>query len=262
MWTRAACSGDLGMERREDTDYVIQAEHLVKVYGQGRTQVQALKGVDLAVRPGDLYAIMGPSGSGKTTLLTILGLVTVPSEGRLLIDGEDIYGGSEPDLSRLRREKTGFIFQTPNLIPFLTAKENVLLPLSLSGIHGKPADERALELLNQLDIAERADLYPNQLSGGEQQRVSIARAFANKPKIILADEPTASLDTDRALSVMHLLRQISTEDKTAVLVVTHDERLIGEVDRVIQIVDGLVVEPKINPPTGTPGNRTNDALAH
>jgi len=246
MWTHAVYSGDLGMARIEDTGYVIQAGHLVKNYGQGQTQVQALKGVDLAVRPGDLFAIMGPSGSGKTTLLTILGLVTVPSEGRLLIDGEDIYGGGQPDLSRLRREKTGFIFQAPNLIPFLTAKENVLLPLSLSGIHGKPADERALELLSQLDIAGRADLYPNQLSGGEQQRVSIARAFANKPKIILADEPTASLDTDRALSVMQLLRQISTEDRTAVLVVTHDERLIGEVDRVIQIVDGLIAEPKMD----------------
>lgn len=222
--------------------YVIQAEHLIKSYGQGRTRVQALKGVDLAVRPGDLFAIMGPSGSGKTTLLTILGLVTVPTEGRLLINGEDVYGGRPPDLSRLRRETTGFIFQTPNLIPFLTAKENVLLPLTLSGITGKAADARAMDLLGQLDIAERADLHPNQLSGGEQQRVSIARAFANKPKIILADEPTASLDTDRALSVMHLLRTISTDDKTAVLVVTHDERLIGEVDRVITIVDGLIAE--------------------
>jgi len=236
------------MKRATDSTYVIQAEHLVKNYGQGRTRVQALKGVDLAVRPGDLFAIMGPSGSGKTTLLTILGLVTVPSEGRLMINGEDIYGGRTPDLPRLRRDTTGFIFQTPNLIPFLTAKENVLLPLTLSGITGKAADARAMDLLRQLDIADRADLHPNQLSGGEQQRVSIARAFANKPKIILADEPTASLDTDRALSVMHLLRTISTDDKTAVLVVTHDERLIGEVDRVIQIVDGLVADAAVDPP--------------
>ena len=221
---------------------LVELDGAARWFGAGHTQVTALHPTSLTVAAGELLAVMGPSGSGKTTLLTILGLVTVPSEGRLLIDREDIYGGSRPDLPRLRREKTGFIFQTPNLIPFLTAKENVLLPLSLSGIHGKPADERALELLSQLDIAERADLYPNQLSGGEQQRVSIARAFANKPKIILADEPTASLDTDRALSVMHLLRQISIEHKTAVLVVTHDERLIGEVDRVIQIVDGLVVQ--------------------
>lgn len=225
----------------QDGKYAIQAEHLVKIYGQGRTRVEALKGVELAVRPGDLWAIMGPSGSGKTTLLTILGLVTEPSAGRLLINGENIYNGKPPDLARLRREKIGFIFQAPNLIPFLTARENVLLPLSLVGIRGRPAEERVLELLEYLEVAERADHYPNQLSGGEQQRVSIARALVNNPKIILADEPTASLDTDRALSVMRLLRKVSNQHNTAVLIVTHDHRLIGEVDRVIQILDGRIV---------------------
>jgi putative ABC transport system ATP-binding protein len=226
----------------EDTGYAIQAEGLVKVYGKGRARVEALKGVDLVVRPGDLFAIMGPSGCGKTTLLTILGLVTEPTAGRLLLTGEDIYGGRPPDLARIRRERTGFIFQYPNLIPFLSAKENVLLPLSLAGVRAKPAEKRAVELLEYLEFAERADLYPNQLSGGEQQRVSIARALANNPKIILADEPTASLDTDRALSVMRLLRQVSSENDTAVLVVTHDHRMIGEVDRVIQMMDGRIVE--------------------
>ena len=230
----------MSAKRAEGRRYAIEAEHLVKVYGGGRTRVEALKGVDLAVRPGDLWAIMGPSGSGKTTLLTILGLVTEPTEGHLLIDGEDIYGGRQPDLARLRREKIGFIFQSPNLIPFLNAKENVLLPLSLAGVRGRPADERAAELLDYLEVAERAELYPNQLSGGEQQRIAIARALANNPKIILADEPTASLDTDRALSVMHLLRRVSTENGTAVLFVTHDDRLIGEVDRMIQLVDGRI----------------------
>lgn len=223
-------------------NYAIRAEHLVKVYGQGRTRVEALRGIDLVVQPGDLWAIMGPSGSGKTTLLTILGLVTEPTEGRLLIDGEDIYGGKQPDLARLRREKSGFIFQSPNLIPFLTAKENVLLPLSLAGIRGKPAEERAMELLEYLEVVERANQHPNQLSGGEQQRVAIARALVNNPKIILADEPTASLDTDRALSVMRLLRKVSSQHNTAVLVVTHDHRLIGEVDRVIQMMDGRIVD--------------------
>jgi putative ABC transport system ATP-binding protein len=232
--------------RREQEPYAIEAEHLVKVYGQGRTRVEALKGVDLVVRPGDLWAIMGPSGSGKTTLLTILGLVTEPTEGRLLIDGRDIYGGRPPDLARIRREETGFIFQSPNLIPFLTAEENVLLPLSLAGIRGRPAQERTAELLDYLEIAERAELYPNQISGGEQQRVAIARALANNPKIILADEPTASLDTDRALAVMHLLRQVSRESGTAVLVVTHDHRLIGEVDRVIDMMDGRIVDSQTN----------------
>lgn len=233
--------------RREQELYAIEAEHLVKVYGEGRTRVEALKGIDLAVRPGDFFAIMGPSGSGKTTLLAILGLVTEPTQGRLLIDGRDIYGGRPPDLARIRREETGFIFQSPNLIPFLTAEENVLLPLSLAGIRGKPAQERVAELLDYLEIAERAELYPNQLSGGEQQRVAIARALANNPKIILADEPTASLDTDRALSVMHLLRQVSREHSTAVLVVTHDHRLIGEVDRVIDMMDGRIADSRLSP---------------
>lgn len=224
------------------SSYAIRAEGLVKIYGHGHTGVTALKGVDLAVQPGDVWAIMGPSGSGKTTLLTTLGMVTPPTEGRLWIDGQDIYdGASLPDLVRLRREKTGFIFQSPNLIPFLNAKENVLLPMNLMGVRGRQAEEQAMALLGYLDIAERAALYPHQLSGGEQQRVAIARALANTPRIVLADEPTASLDTDRALNVMRLLRRLAREHHTAVLVVTHDHRLVGEVDRVVEMVDGRFV---------------------
>jgi len=166
------------------------------------------------------------------------------ASGRLLIGGEDIYGGRTPDLARIRREKTGFIFQVPNLMPFLTVEENVLLPLSLAGVHGRPAKKRITELLDYLEVAERAQLYPNQLSGGEQQRAAIARALANSPRIILADEPTASLDTDRALAVMRLLRQVSRENGTAVLVVTHDHRLIGEVDRVMEMTDGHLAEAR------------------
>ena len=223
-------------------EYVVQAEGLVKVYGEGRTRVEALKRMDLAVRPGELVAIMGPSGSGKTTLLHILGLVTEPTEGRLLLDREDIYGGRRRDLQRLRREKVGFIFQFANLIPFLTAKENVLLSLDLIGVQGRRAAERAAELLDYLGVADRGDHLPEQLSGGERQRVAIARALANDPKIILADEPTASLDTERGLGVMRLLRKLSNEHGTAVLVVTHDTRMIGEVDRVIRLMDGRVVD--------------------
>jgi len=232
----------------QHSDYAIQAEHIVKAYGQGRTRVEVLKGIDLAMRGGDLWALMGPSGSGKTTLLTILGLVTEPTAGRLLIDGQNIYGGDRPDLTRLRREKTGFVFQSPNLLPFLTAKENVLLPLSLLGVHRGAAEIRAMALLSYLDVAERADLYPNQLSGGEKQRIAIARALANNPKVIMADEPTTSLDTDRALSVMHLLRQTAREHGIAVLVVTHDHRLLGEVDRVIHLMDGRIAEPQSQAP--------------
>ncbi|MDE2149350.1 MAG: ABC transporter ATP-binding protein [Gammaproteobacteria bacterium] len=234
------------MERRA---YAIQAEHLVKVYGQGRTRVEVLKGVNLAMRGGELWALMGPSGSGKTTLLTILGLVTEPTQGRLCIDGEDIYGGKRPDLARLRREKTGFVFQSPNLIPFLTAQENVLLPLSLIGARRQAARARVMQLLESLEVAERADLYPNQLSGGEKQRIAIARALANSPKLIMADEPTASLDAGRALGVMHLLRQAARKHDTAVLVVTHDHRLLGEVDHVTRIMDGRIVDVPDAPPT-------------
>lgn len=223
-------------------DYAIQVEHLSKVYGEGRTRVEALKNVDLAVRPGELFAIMGPSGSGKTTLLTILGLVTEPTEGRVLLDGENIYDGRRRDLGRLRREKVGFIFQFANLIPFLTARENVLLPLSLIGVRGNVAEQRVKELLDYLEVGERADHYPDQLSGGEKQRVAIARALANNPKIILADEPTASLDVDRGLSVMRLLRRLSREQGTTILVVTHDTRMIEEVDRVVRMMDGRIVE--------------------
>ncbi len=227
-------------------NHVIQAEKLVKVYGDGRTRVEVLKGVDLAVRPRELIAIMGPSGSGKTTLLHILGLVTEPTAGRLVLDGKNIYGGRRPNLQRLRREKVGFIFQFANLIPFLTAQDNVLLALELIGAHGRPAADRAMQLLEYLGVAERAQLLPEQLSGGERQRVAIARALANQPKLILADEPTASLDTERGLSVMRLLRKLSNEQAMAILVVTHDTRMIGELDRVIRLLDGAVQEANLS----------------
>jgi len=226
-------------------EFVIEAEGLVKAYGQGPDRVTVLKGIDIAVRPGELVAIMGPSGSGKTTLLHLLGLVTEPTEGRLVLDGQVISGGGRLDLQRLRREKVGFIFQFANLIPFLTARENVLLMLDLAKVRGRRADVRALELLDYLGVAGRADLLPEKLSGGERQRVAIARALANDPKVILADEPTASLDADRGLSVMRLLRRLSIEQGTAILVVTHDTRMIGEMDRVIQLVDGRIADGEV-----------------
>ena len=225
---------------------VIQAEHLVKVYGAGRTRNEVLNGIDMTVPHSALIAIMGPSGSGKSTLLHLLGLVEEPTEGRLMLDGEDIYGGGHPDSNRLRRQKIGFIFQFPNLIPFLTATENVMLPMDLNGDSDKDARTRAEELLEYLGVAERAEDLPEHMSGGEKQRVMVARALANKPKMILADEPTASLDAERGLSVMRVLRKIANEQGTAILVVTHDTRMIGEMDRIIHIQDGKVVDgPKV-----------------
>lgn len=221
--------------------FAVEAEGLWMTYGEGRARVEVLKGVDLAVRPGEVFAVMGPSGSGKTTLLNILGLVTEPTAGRLVLGGQDIYGGRfRPNLQRLRREKLGFIFQFANLIPFLTARENVLLSLDILGLRGRRASERADELLASLGVAERAHLLPEKLSGGERQRVAIARALANDPKLILADEPTASLDAERGLSVMRLLRRLADEHGTAVLVVTHDTRMLGEVTGVIRLEDGAV----------------------
>jgi putative ABC transport system ATP-binding protein len=222
-------------------EHAIEGKNLVKTYGEGRAKVEALKGINLAVNKGELLAIMGPSGSGKTTLLMILGLVTAPTEGQLILDGDSIYNGRARDFQRLRREKMGFIFQFSNLIPFLTAEENIMLPMDLIGTAGRQAQSRATELLDYLEVTDRAGELPERLSGGERQRVAIARALANSPAMILADEPTASLDTERGLSVMRLLRKVSTEQGTAILVVTHDERMIGEVDRVLQLVDGRVV---------------------
>lgn len=222
-------------------EFAVEAQGLRMTYGEGRARVEVLKGVDLAVRPGEVFAVMGPSGSGKTTLLNILGLVTEPTAGRLLLGGQDIYGGRfRPNLQRLRRERLGFIFQFANLIPFLTARENVLVVLDNLGLRGRRAAERATELLESLGVAERADLLPEKLSGGERQRVAIARALANDPKLILADEPTASLDAERGLSVMRLLRRLADEHGTAVLVVTHDTRMLGEVTGVIRLEDGAV----------------------
>lgn len=237
-------------DHRPEPEYEIRVEHLTKIYGEGRTRVVALHDVDLAVRRGELFAIMGPSGSGKTTLLTILGLVTEPTEGRLFLEGEDVYSGRRRDFQRLRREKIGFIFQFANLIPFLTARENVLLPLDLVGVHGHPATDRAMELLEYLEVADRAGARPEQLSGGERQRVAIARALANHPRVILADEPTASLDTERGLAVMRLLRRVASDQGTAILVVTHDTRMIDQVDGVIHLMDGAVVNATDGPAAG------------
>jgi putative ABC transport system ATP-binding protein len=213
---------------------------LSKVFGSGRLEVRALEDVSLSIAGGDLVALMGPSGSGKTTLLLCVSLILEPTAGTVVFDGETIYqdGWTGVDVRRLRREKIGFIFQTANLIPFLTARENVLLPQHLVGVKGEAAENRANELLEYMEVAERADYLPPLLSGGEQQRVAIARALANRPRVILADEPTASLDTTRGKRAMELLRKVARENQTAVITVTHDARMIEGFDYVYQLKDG------------------------
>jgi len=219
---------------------VLEITGLSKIFGSGRLEVRALEDISLTIFAGDLVALMGPSGSGKTTLLLCVSLILEPTAGTVVLDGETIYqdGWTGSDIRRLRREKIGFVFQSANLIPFLTARENVLFPLNLVGINGEAAERRVAELLEYLEISERADYLPALLSGGEQQRVAIARALANRPKLILADEPTASLDTERGKKVMGMLKKIAQENQTAVITVTHDARMVEGFGYVYHLKDG------------------------
>jgi putative ABC transport system ATP-binding protein len=222
----------------------IQIDGLGKRYGEGETAVEALKDVHMSVEPGEVVGLIGPSGSGKTTLLKCLGAVIEPTRGRMTLGGEVIYdaGWKIADLRVLRRDRIGFIFQAPYLIPFLDATDNVALLPMLAGRPNAEARERARELLEALDVAHRAKAFPSELSGGEQQRVSIARALANRPPVILADEPTAPLDSERGLAVMRILHQMATQYATAIIVVTHDEKIIPTFKRLYHIRDGRTVE--------------------
>lgn len=222
----------------------IRISRLSKQYGSGETAVEALKGVELQVAPGEVVGLIGPSGSGKSTLLKCLGAVIEPSSGQMALRGELIYDGRwlVSDLRALRRDKIGFVFQAPYLIPFLNVIDNIALVPMLAGVSNRESRRRALELLEALDVGHRARALPAQLSGGEQQRVSIARALVNRPPVVLADEPTAPLDSERALSVIRLLNQMSVQYETAVIVVTHDEKIIPTFKRIYRIRDGRTVE--------------------
>ena len=223
--------------------YAIEVERLTKIYGKGETAVTAIADAALQVKPGELVAILGPSGSGKTTLLTCIGLINEPTHGKVVIDGTTVADEgwkSGIDLKRLRREKLGFIFQAHNLIPFLTAQENVMIALEINHLTKNEAKIRATELLKSLNLGHRLNNYPSALSGGEAQRVAIARALANKPKVILADEPTAALDTENGKNVMDLLKKLAVENHSAILVVTHDHRMVEGFDRIFHVSDGRI----------------------
>jgi len=221
---------------------VVHIENLTKVYGSGHTAVTALRHATLTVRRGELVAILGPSGSGKTTLLASIAGIIEPTSGQVCISGTCLFddGWEVRDLRRFRREHLGFIFQSHNLVPFLTARENVLVALQINGVIGAKALGIAQGLLDYLGVGERQANLPEKLSGGEQQRVAIARALANSPPVILADEPTAALDTERGQSVMALFRQIAREKGSAVICVTHDSRMIEGFDHIYHVKDGLV----------------------
>ncbi|MBP6656093.1 MAG: ABC transporter ATP-binding protein [Propionivibrio sp.] len=222
----------------------IRIEGLRKRYGTGDTAVDALRGVDMQVEPGEVVGLIGPSGSGKSTLLKCLGAVIDPTEGRMVLGNEVIYdnGWKVRDLRALRRDKIGFVFQAPYLIPFLDVTDNVALIPMLAHASNKEARSKALELLTALDVQHRAKAMPSQLSGGEQQRVAIARGLVNRPPVILADEPTAPLDSERAMAVIRILNEMARKFETAIIVVTHDEKIIPTFKRIYHIRDGVTHE--------------------
>ena len=222
----------------------IRIEGLRKRYGVGETAVDALKNVNMTVAPGEVVGLIGPSGSGKSTLLKCLGAIIEPSAGRMTLGQDVIYdeGWKTTDLRALRRDRIGFVFQAPYLIPFLDVTDNVALLPMLAGVPNAESRQRARDLLAALDVGHRAKAEPSQLSGGEQQRVAIARALVNHPPVILADEPTAPLDSERALAVIRILNQMAQQYQTAIIVVTHDEKIIPTFKRIYHIRDGQTFE--------------------
>ncbi len=220
---------------------VLKTENLTKRFGSGSTAVTALNGVNISIEPGEFVAVMGPSGCGKSTLLHLLGGLDRPTSGRVLLEGADLSTLNDTALSRLRRRKIGFVFQFFNLIPVLSARENVALPLMLDG-RQKEAAPIAREWLGRVGLAERAESRPEQLSGGEQQRVAIARALVTEPAILLADEPTGNLDSRAADDLLQVLRRSADDWGRTVVMVTHDARMAAYADRIVFMRDGTVVD--------------------
>lgn len=225
----------------------LECENVVKELGRGAGKVMALKGVNLQLAPGELTLLMGPSGSGKTTLLSILGCILTPTSGIIRVAGQDTEGLAPEELADVRRKNFGFIFQSYNLFPTLSALENVRIALDVLGIKGYAASSRAEEVLHEVGLGNRLKHYPSNLSGGEQQRVAVARAIASSPTIVLADEPTAALDNENGQAVMGLLARIAKEQGRSVLAVTHDPRTLGYADRVVRIEDGRIVGEERRP---------------
>jgi len=218
----------------------IEAIGLTKIYGSGNIEVVAMKDVSVRLARGEVVALLGPSGAGKSTFLTAVGLINPPTSGRIVIGGAPVMDGNRAlvDLRAFRRQHLGFVFQKANLIPFLNAMENVAVALEINDVAPRAARKRALELMDYLGVADRAKNLPDALSGGQQQRVAVARALANEPSLILADEPTAALDSHRGRQVMELFRKVAHERGAAVIVVTHDQRSLDVFDRTYEMEDG------------------------
>ena len=235
---------------------VLEAVNVVKELGKGAGKVVALKGVNLALVKGELTLLMGPSGSGKTTLLSILGCILTPTSGTVRVEGEETAGKTPEELAEIRRKHIGFIFQSYNLFPTLSALENVRIALDVIGRKGYQAAQRAEEVLRDVGLGNRLKNYPSNLSGGEQQRVAVARAIAASPSVVLADEPTAALDSENGKAVMELLKEVAKDPTRAVMAVTHDHRTLHYADRIITIEDGRIVGDDRSPNKGGPGDES------
>lgn len=221
---------------------ILRLEHVQKNFGDGDSSITILKDISLTIKRGEFIAIVGPSGSGKSTLLSIIGALLSPSGGKVMVDQEDIAEYKPSKLSSVRKDKIGFIFQSSNLIPYLTVKDQLMLISDISKTSKKENEKKATDLINHLGLGHRLKTYPNKLSGGEKQRVAIARAFMNDPDIVLADEPTASLDSERGKQVVEMIsNEVKSRNKAAIMV-THDERILHLCDRVLRIEDGQIFE--------------------
>jgi putative ABC transport system ATP-binding protein len=237
-----------------ENSLAIETQALTKVYGSGNTEVVAMRDASMQVRHGEVVALLGPSGSGKSTFLTAVGLINPPTSGRVFIGGQLVLDGAQAhtNLRSFRRRHVGFIFQKSNLIPFLSAIENVQIALELNGETSGAARKRARELLDGLGVGDRADNVPSMLSGGQQQRVAVARALANRPSVILADEPTAALDSHRGRQVMALFAQVAHERGAGVIVVTHDHRALDVFDTLYEMEDGTIRRQQPQTPRNGP----------
>ena len=232
-------TGDTTGLHRRHTMEILKTEGLKKTYGTGEAKVEALRGVNLTVNKGEFLSIVGTSGSGKSTLLHMLGGLDRPTEGKVIIDGKDIFSLKDEELTIFRRRKIGFVFQAFNLVPVMSVYENIVLPIELDG--EKPNQELVNEIVNTLGLSEKLKAYPSQLSGGQQQRVAIARALASAPAIILADEPTGNLDSKTTQDVMGLLKVTSQKFAQTIVMITHNDEIAQLADRSIRIEDGMIV---------------------
>ncbi|HEX4952791.1 MAG TPA: ABC transporter ATP-binding protein [Thermoanaerobaculia bacterium] len=219
---------------------VLEATNVKKTFTEGRETVEVLRGVSLTLEPGEVVALSGPSGSGKTTLLSILGCILTPSDGRVVIEGTEVDAARPGDLPEIRRRSIGFVFQQFNLFPALTARENVEYALNIKGVAGRAARRQAERVLDEVGLADRRHFLPRDLSGGQKQRVAIARALAGDPAILLADEPTANLDSEVGGKILTLFRDLAKRENRALLIVTHDPKVLGVADRAVAIRDGLI----------------------